>query len=65
MLPHPRMPLDIPRSTSHILVLRKVTVPQSTERNDPLLTILLKYSIPLLASGPRAAQGLEPHCKKK
>ena len=64
---HSRMPLDIPCPTSHILVLRKVAVARSPERNHMLLPALVKDCIPLLALGPRPTQSLQAkaaHCKK-
>jgi hypothetical protein len=50
---HPRVSFDIPRPTSHILVLRKVAVARGPEGNHALLAILVKDRIPLLALGPR------------
>ena len=42
---------DIPRPTSHILVLRIVAVARGSEGNHALLVILLTHRIPLRALG--------------
>ena len=49
MFTSPSVPFDVPRPTSHILVLRIVAVARGSEWNHALLAILVKDRIPLLA----------------
>jgi len=42
------MAMNISRFPSHILVLRKITIPLLSKRNDLLFAVLDEDSIPLL-----------------
>ena len=65
MLAHSTVAFQITRSTSHILVLRKVAVPLLTKRRDNLTSVFLKHGIELLLLAMASADCLETqgrHC---
>ena len=59
------MTMNISCFPSHILVLRKITIPLLSKWNDLFLAVLDEDSIPLLLLLVRTTQSLQPHYNVK